>query len=407
MVGLKADPGAAPGAAHGGALARDVHPGPELVASATRSRLGNAQPALAKAQIARASVQQQALGLHASDSAARRKVESGRHAALAEVQEEALGPTVPSANPRGIVVQIGPLVDQVALSAVPAVQRVRLVQGGRADQRVREDQRVRVLSAIHLAAMVNHGHPSVKGRRGRKATVPSSGRTLPQAIVLPDEDPRANSENLPAVTARSTSSHLARGLSAAALPHAPTVASGNPGPSAPLLSVPAVPADSASQVAGRDHLANPDLVSRPTASLQAIALRRAKLAQTAPARRVPYSAPAHAPTLHPVHQSPAAFAGQRVPASPSASLAQRVHAQADLGPQAQARVALRRRPVPASRAAPAALANPAAVPRPRAVRSPALPGPVLPGPVQDAPAASVRPSASRVPKGMKARMRFS
>jgi hypothetical protein len=395
---------ARPKANSAAALARAVHRGQLAVASAAISLLVNAPPARAKAQIARASVQQQAPARHASDRAvprARRVMASGRHAALAEAKREAPGPTVPSASRGLIVVQIVPpvivsQVDQAALSAVQADQRVPQ------DVPVAQVQRVPALSAARHVATENHAHPSVIGRRARKATGPSSGRILPLGIVPQDAHPAARH---PAPTDRSADSRLVHARRAPV--HDQKAATAQRG-----LSVPAASAlaDSASQVAGPKHLASPASVSRPIASLQAIELLRGKQAQSVPVRRVPVRRGPHSVPLRgpaPAH------------ASPSANRVQGVQLPEDHAPQVRARAAPPPPQVPASRVVPVASANQVALANPAHLASPALPvgrppreasvtsshaaSPRLPNVrPRNVPAASQLPNANRAAKETKA-----
>jgi hypothetical protein len=302
-----------------------------------------------------------------------------------------------------IVVQIVPLlivppVAQAALSTVQADQRVPQ------DVPVAQVQRVPALSAARHVATENHARPSVKDRRARKATGPSSGRILPLAIVLQDAHPAARH---PAATDRSADSRLVHARRAPV--HDQKAATAQRGLS--------VPADSASQVAGPKHLASPASVSRPIASLQAIVLLRGKQTQSVPVRRVPvrrglqlvrrvpHSVPLRGPA--PAHASPSA---NRVPA---------VHLSEDRAPQARARDAPPPPQVPASRVVPVASANPVALANPAHLANQALPvgrppreasatsshaaSPRLPNVrPRNVPAASQLPNANRAAKETKA-----
>jgi hypothetical protein len=398
--------------------ARAVHRGPLAVSSAAISLLVNAPPVLAKPQIARASAQQQvpqqqAPDRHVSDRAvppAPRVMASVRHAASAEAKQEAPGPTVPSASRKGIAQPVA----QAASSAVQEVRGVPGEQRDRVDQDVPQDvlanqdvQRVPLLSAVRLVATANHAHPSVKGRRARRATDPSSGRIRPRAIVPRDARPVARH---PAPTVRSADSRRVHALKALlhgqkAPGHAPKAVTAEHGPSAPAARAPAendpaVPADSASRVAGPNHSASPASANHPTASLQAIVPQRVKQAQSVPAhrgrhlvRRGPHSVPAHA--------------------SPSANRVPGVQLPDDRAPQALARAAPPQPQVPASRVGPVALANPAHLanralpvarpPREASVTSSHAASPRLPNVrPRNVPAASQLPSANRAAKETKA-----
>ena len=384
------------------ASARAVHLGPLAVASAATSLQVNAPPVLAKVQSARASVPL-ALDRHASDRAvpaAPRVMASGRRASMAEAKQEALGPTVPSASRKGIAPPlIVSQVDQLASS------------GDQADQRIPADQDdpvarpVPVLSAARHVATANHARPSVKDRRAHPATGPSSGRILLQAIVPKDAPPAARH---PAPTVRSADSRRVHALKALlhgqkGPGHAPKAVTAKRGPSGLAASV---LADSASPVADPKHSASPASANRPIASLQAIALRRVKQAQSVPAhrglhlvRRGPHSVPAHGPA--PAH------------ASPSANRGPEVQLPEDRAPQARARVAPPQPQVPANRAVPVALANPALLanrslpvarpPREASVTSSHAASPRLPNVrPRNVPVASQLPNANRAAKETKA-----
>ena len=388
---------ARPKANSAAASARAVHLGPLAVASAATSLLVSAPSVLAKAQIARASVP---LGLdrHASDRAVPvvpRVMASGRHAVSAEAKPEAPGPTVPSESRKGIA-------QPVAQAASSAVQ---------ADQDGPVARHVPVLSAVRHVATANHARPSVRGRRVRKATVPSSGRILPQAIVLKDARPAVRH---PPSIVRSTDSRLVHAPKALlhgqkAPVHAQRAVTAQrglsvPGARAPADNDPAVPADSASQVADPNHSASPASASHPTASLQAIAPQPARQAQSVPVHRGLHLVP-HGPHLvrgpAPVH------------ASPSANCVPGVQLPEDRAPQARARVAPLQPQVPASRAVPVALANPAHLvnralpvarpPREASVTSSHAASPRLPNVLaRNVPAALQLPNANRAAKETKA-----
>ena len=379
------------------ASARAVHLGPLAVASAATSLQVNAPPVLAKVQSARASVPL-ALDRHASDRAVPagpRVTASGRPAALAEAEQEAPGPTGPSASRKGIAQPVA----QAASSADQPEEHVPVDQDGPVARHVP------VLSAVRHVATANHAHPSAKDNRAHQATGPSSGRIPRQAIVPKDARP---ADRYPAPIVRSADSRRVHALKALlhgqkAPVRAQRAVTAEHGPSGRAASV---LADSASRVAVPNHSASPASASRPIASLQAIALLRMKQPQSVPAprglhlvRRGPHLVPAHGPA--PAHANPSA---NRVPG---------VQLPEDRAPQARARVAPLQPQVPASRAVPVALANPAHLvnralpvarpPREASVTSSHAASPRLPNVrPRNVPVASQLPNANRAAKETKA-----
>ncbi len=165
-------------------------------------------------------------------------------------------PDRPFRKPQGGSVQIVPPADRAALKAV------RLPQQAVRPQRRPGQQAVQVVSAAPRAAMVSHGRPSAVVNRALRETAPSSGRMLRQGTVRPERPPGGPYGSLPAAIAPSATSRPAPGPRLVQA----KVASGNPGPSVPPVSVPAVPVDSASLPAvlaasESPALANPALES--------------------------------------------------------------------------------------------------------------------------------------------------
>ena len=310
------------------------------------------------------------------------------------------GQTVPSASPRGILVQIAvqivPPADRAALKAghLPE-QVVRLPQQAvrvpeQAVVQVRrqvvqvQQQAVRAVSAVPRAAMVSHGHPSAVVNHALRETAPTSGRMLRQQAVRRKEAPVALTRSPAAATAPSATSPPAPGPRLVQA----KVASANHAPSALPVSVPAVPAD----------LANLPVV--PAASVSRVMANRVAIASLLETGQQPVAN---------AQQPAATVRSDRAHLAPHSVLARaNLAASGSLAlPPAQRRIAPPKRRVPESHGVPGASAMRAPadlVVRPqKAASNQAASSPVESVPVGNHPEASARQSANRVVRGTKAR----